>query len=69
MPNCGIGQGTTIISCVLDVNNKKFCNVSDFSGYTIVNSKPVPTGISWIASGGISVTSKKQITDLGYIAF
>ena len=66
--NYGLYSGTaTVTDCVFVTNSTKRCKGSSFTNWLITSdSRPVPAGLTWLATGGTKVTSSSQITALGY---
>ena len=64
----GLCTGTaTVTDCVFVTNSTKRCKGTSFTNWLITSdSRPVPAGLTWLATGGTKVTSSSQITALGY---
>ena len=63
----GMEWNATVTDCVFVTNSTKRCKGTSFTNWLITSdSRPVPAGLTWLATGGTKVTSSSQITALGY---
>ena len=65
--NYGMYTGNaTMTNCIFEINGSKYYTGTDFSGWIMTNDKrPLPSGLTWLATGGTPITSTSQLS--GYM--